>query len=139
MENKSSITGEITCERQKVFIAGIADKRPDILIDGIDVHLGADAASPVKAFDGKSVPFGNGSFDIVMLVDVLHHTEDPMNLLREAVRVARLAIVIKDHLLQGVFAYSILRFMDWVGNAPHGVAMPYNLEWEVHSRSWDSR
>ena len=61
-----------------------------------------------------------------MLVDVLHQTDDPMNLLREAVRVARQAIVIKDHLLQGAFAYPTLRFMDWVGNARHGVALPYN-------------
>jgi SAM-dependent methyltransferase len=86
----------------------IADNRPDILIDGIDVRLRADAAFPIKAFDGKSVPFDNGSFDVVMLVDVLHHTDDPIGLLREAVRVARQAIVIKDHLLKGALAYSTL-------------------------------
>ena len=104
----------------------IADKRPDISIRGIDVRQRKDAAMPVETFDGKSIPYAEGSFDIVMFVDVLHHAGQPMTLLREAVRVARQAILIKDHLVEGTFAYSTLRFMDWVGNARHGVALPYD-------------
>jgi len=61
-----------------------------------------------------------------MYIDVLHHTEDPLALLREAARVARKAILIKDHLRSGVLAYTTLRFMDWVGNSHHDVALPYN-------------
>ena len=49
-----------------------------------------------------------------------------MVLLREAKRAARKAIVIKDHCSEGLFGYSTLRLMDWVGNAPHGVVLPYN-------------
>ena len=104
----------------------VADKRPDISIHGIDVQLRKDAAIPVEKFDGTSIPHGEGSFDVVMFVDVLHHTDDPMVLLREAVRVAREVILIKDHTLQGAFASSTLRLMDWVGNARHNVALPYN-------------
>ena len=52
----------------------IAYKRPDISIQGIDVHLRDGAAVPVEAFDGKSIPYGQDSFDVVMFVDVLHHT-----------------------------------------------------------------
>jgi hypothetical protein len=47
-------------------------------------------------------------------------------LLREARRVARRSVLIKDHALNGFLAYPTLRFMDWVGNAPHGVVLPYN-------------
>ena len=79
----------------------------------------------VDTFDGKSMPYGEGSFDVVMFVDVLHHAGQPMTLLREAVRVARQAIVIKDHLAEGSLDYLTLRVMDWVGNASHGVALPY--------------
>ena len=61
-----------------------------------------------------------------MFVDVLHHTDDPAMLLREAARVARQAVVIKDHVASGWTATALLRFMDWVGNARHGVALPYN-------------
>jgi SAM-dependent methyltransferase len=104
----------------------VADKRSDISIRGIDVRLRRDAAIPVEKFDGTSIPYDDGSFDVVMFIDVLHHTDEPMVLLREAVRVARQIILIKDHTFHGAFAYSTLRFMDWVGNARHNVALPYN-------------
>src|SRR5262249_45553505 len=104
----------------------IADKRPDISISGIDVRQRNDPAMLVETFDGNSIPYGDRSFDVVMFVDVLHHTGQPMTLLREAVRVARQAILIKDHLVEGTFAHSTLQLMDWVGNARHGVPLPYN-------------
>lgn len=104
----------------------IADKRPDISICGIDVRQRKDAAMVVQPFDGKSIPYGDGSFDIVMFVDVIHHVDQPMILLREAVRVARHAVLIKDHLVKGIFANSTLRVMDWVGNARYGVPLPHN-------------
>lgn len=117
----------------------IAEHRPDVRIEGIDVRARPDAAIPVREFDGATIPYGDDAVDVVMFVDVLHHTDDPSRLLREAVRVARRAIVIKDHTREGVLAVATLRLMDWVGNAPHGVALPYNYwreaEWlEVFRR-----
>jgi SAM-dependent methyltransferase len=104
----------------------IAEKRPDISIRGIDVRQRHHAEMPIDTFDGKSIPYGDGSFDVVMFVDVLHHASQPMTLLQEAVRVARQRIVIKDHLAEGSLACLTLRVMDWVGNARHGVALPYD-------------
>jgi len=104
----------------------IADKRPDISIQAIDASVREGTAIPVQKFDGTSIPYGDDSFDVVMFVDVLHHTDDPTVLLSEAVRVSREIILIKDHTLQGALAYSTLRFMDWLGNARHNVALPYN-------------
>jgi SAM-dependent methyltransferase len=104
----------------------IAEKRSDISIRGIDVFQRKDAAMPTQTFDGESIPYAEGSFDIVMFVDVLHHASQPLTLLREAARVARQAILIKDHLVERTLAYSTLRFMDWVGNARHRVALPNN-------------
>jgi hypothetical protein len=49
-----------------------------------------------------------------------------MILLREAARVARQAVIIKDHTRDGLLAEPTLRFMDWIGNARHGVVLPYN-------------
>jgi hypothetical protein len=66
-----------------------------------------------------------------MFIDVLHHTPDPMILLREALRVARHALVIKDHTLDGLLASPTLRLMDRVGNTRHGVALPHNY-WPKH-------
>jgi SAM-dependent methyltransferase len=100
--------------------------RPDIQISGIDVLVRPTTQIQVTPFDGKEIPFAAGSFDVVMFTDVLHHTEDPLVLLREAVRVARTAIVIKDHTRDGWLAGPTLRLMDYVGNAHHGVVLPYN-------------
>ena len=49
-------------------------------------------------------------------------------------RVSRQGVLIKDHFRDGLLAGPTLRFMDWVGNAPHGVRLPYNYltraEWQ---------
>jgi SAM-dependent methyltransferase len=109
-----------------LLAATIIERRPDLRVEGIDVLVRADARIPVTAFDGSVLPFPDRSFDEVMFVDVLHHTEDPNVLLREAARVSRRGIVLKDHLLEGWLAGPVLRFMDEVGNARHGVALPHN-------------
>jgi SAM-dependent methyltransferase len=70
------------------------------------------------------LPYDDRSFDAVLFVDVLHHADDPARLLAEGVRTARRFVIIKDHCQNGVAAGPTLRFMDWVGNARHGVARP---------------
>jgi len=104
----------------------ILKKRPDLSIKGIDVLIRSQTQIHVSPFDGETFPFENASFDVVMFVDVLHHTGDPMVLLREAVRVSRGFLVIKDHTADGLLARPTLRFMDRVCNARHGVALPFN-------------
>lgn len=104
----------------------IMEARPDVEIRGIDIMVRPETHIPVTEFDGVSIPFPDRSFDVVSFVDVLHHTEDPMVMLREAARVARNAVVIKDHLLNGLLAERTLRYMDRVGNVKHHVVLPYN-------------
>ena len=100
--------------------------RPDITIEGIDVLVRPGTEIPVTEFDGDTIPWADDHFDIALFVDVLHHTEAPARLLAEAKRVSKGGIVIKDHFREGVLADATLRFMDWVGNAQHGVVLPYN-------------
>ncbi len=95
-------------------------------VEGYDVLPRADAAIPVHPFGGRVIPAGDASADAVLLADVLHHTDDPMVLLREAARVARTAVIIKDHRTSRPLARPVLRVMDWAGNRAHGVALPYN-------------
>jgi SAM-dependent methyltransferase len=117
----------------------IAELRPDVSVRGIDVLVRQETAIPVEAFDGRSIPLPADSVDAVMFVDVLHHAEDPLGLLREAARTARKAVLIKDHLREGVGALTTLRFMDWMGNARFGVRLPYQYwtreEWRAAFRS----
>ena len=99
---------------------------PKLRIEGIDVLVRDQTHVPVTHFDGNRIPFDDNTFDSVMFVDVLHHTDDPMVLLREAKRVTRGTIVLKDHTMNGLAAGPTLRFMDRVGNARYGVSLPYN-------------
>lgn len=104
----------------------IQEARPDVSIQGIDVLVRPETHIKVTEYDGVKIPFDDNSFDAVMFVDVLHHTDDPLLLLREAARVASNCIVLKDHTDDGLLSNETLRFMDWVGNKPHGVRLPYN-------------
>jgi len=104
----------------------LKQKRPDITVQGIDVLQRLQTHIPVELFDGSTFPFASASFDVVLFSDVLHHTVDATILLREARRTATQLILIKDHFREGLAANTRLRFMDWVGNARFGVALPYN-------------
>jgi len=116
---------DVGCGDGKLALS-ITQRRPDVRIEGVDVLVREQTWVPVQAFDGTRLPYDDHSFQAVMFVDVLHHTPDPVVLLREAVRVTRRWIIIKDHLLKGIAAGARLRFMDYLGNSRFGVALPYN-------------
>jgi SAM-dependent methyltransferase len=103
----------------------VAAHRPEIQVTGLEVRARPQTAIPVAEFDGRHLPFPPGSYDSVMFVDVLHHADDAQTLLREAARVAAVAVVIKDHILGAPFSGARLRAMDWIGNIGHGVPLPY--------------
>ncbi len=111
----------------------IMDARPQLSIQGIDVLKRPSCAIPMETYDGQRFPFDDKSVDAVIFMDVLHHTDNPIGLLKEAARVARQSIVLKDHLCENRKAERILAFMDWIGNRSHGVALPYNY-WS--SKQW---
>jgi len=100
-------------------------QRPDIRLVGLDVFARPEGCVPVQVFDGLHIPMDARTFDLVMFVDVLHHSDRPASLLAEAARVSKGSVLIKDHLRQGILAERRLRFMDWVGNARHGVRCPH--------------
>jgi len=112
----------------------LCEKRPDLLVEGIDVLKRDKTWIPVQDFDGLIIPYATASVDVVMFTDVLHHTADPMTLLREAARVVRKSIIIKDHLIDGFLAEPTLGFMDRIGNARYGVALTGNY-WR--RRDWE--
>lgn len=90
---------------------------------GVDVSPQSDSAIDVVPFDGETLPFEAGAFDAVILADVLHHAASPDALLREALRVARCAVLVKDHFAFGPVSRAILRVLDEVGNAQQGIGV----------------
>ncbi len=113
----------------------ILRRRPDVQFRGIDVIARPNARITVTEFDGARLPFPAQSFDVVLFADVLHHTSHAEALLADARDVARQAVIIKAHCADGFFAWPTLRFMDRVGNARFGVALPHlYLQWKEWQR-----
>ena len=112
----------------------ILQDRPDLRVEGIDILVRPETHIPVTRYDGETIPFADKSVDVVQFVDVLHHTNNQEQLLAEAARVARKAVILKDHLSENSLDFQTLRFMDWVGNRHHGVVLPYNYWSEARWR-----
>lgn len=121
---KSSTLLDIGCG-DGTIAKTLAETVPGLEVSGVEYSPRANCAIPCTGFDGAHLPFEDGSFDGCMFIDVLHHSVDPLSILRDAARVCRRFIVIKDHLAENAFDHWTLRLMDWVGNRPHGVVLPY--------------
>ena len=123
---------------------------PSLSIQGLEVMPRPSCLIQCAVFDGVTIPLPNDSIDVCMFVDVLHHTLNIEELLKEARRVARKYILIKDHLCRNRLDRAVLKFMDWVGNRAYGVRLVYNYktrkEWDrifsscgLRIASWNSR
>jgi SAM-dependent methyltransferase len=113
----------------------LIDLRGDVSIIGVDTLLRPETFIPVSQYNGTELPFEDNSFSAVLLVDVLHHTFNPGQVLKECARVCRGRILVKDHFSETRFEFFLLQFLDWVGNRHHGVVLPYNYfsraQWET--------
>lgn len=105
-----------------------------VVVEGIEKFQRGGEPINVTAYDGDKMPFEDGSFDVVILADVLHHEEEELALLQDALRVTRRAVIIKDHKPDGIFARPRICFLDWAANNPYGVKCLYRY----HTRpEWD--
>jgi SAM-dependent methyltransferase len=62
-------------------------------VEAVDVADANRTARPLQLFDGKTLPFADGAFDVGLLLFVLHHADDPATLLGEAKRVCRRRLI----------------------------------------------
>lgn len=106
----------------------------EVVMIGLDTLPRNKSKIDVVQSDASHIPFEDNSFDFVILIDVLHHTNSPELLLSECKRVAKEFVIVKDHTCNSFWDRLCLSIMDWVGNKHAGVVLPYNylstLEWE---------
>lgn len=112
----------------------IQERKPSISIRGLEIAARPACLIDFDLYDGRKFPQPDASVDVCMFVDVLHHTDRIEELVRESCRVSRRYVLIKDHLSENWLDDLILRLMDWVGNRPHEVALPYNY---LSRQKWD--
>lgn len=76
---------------------------------GVDIHIGASRPGiELHTYDGRTLPFPDQSFDVVMICYVLHHLtpENARDLMSEITRVAkRKVLVLEDSMPQWSFSY----------------------------------
>jgi Methyltransferase domain len=76
------------------------------------------------AFDGRTMNYNDGEFDVAVLCDVLHHApKDAARLLAEAARVAR-SVIVKDHFAQGTYSRTMLGLVDSNGDLDGRIGAP---------------
>jgi SAM-dependent methyltransferase len=104
----------------------LMDASPDhIQVEGLESVTRGGELIPVTAYEGTTMPFPDKTFDAVILADVLHHDLDQERLLREAVRISRGTVVIKDHIRGSLLAQQRISLLDWAANAGYNVPCLY--------------
>jgi ubiquinone/menaquinone biosynthesis C-methylase UbiE len=93
------------------------------LVEGIDPVI----------YDGVRIPFEDNTFDLALLLTVLHHTHRPEEIVKEARRVARSMVIIEDIFTNTAgkywtFAMDSLLNLEFIGH-PH--SNKRDQEWRV--------
>jgi len=68
-----------------------------------------------QIYDGKNLPYKNSVYDSALLLTVLHHTDNPKEVLSEAKRVANKLVVIEDIYTNPIQKY-LTYFVDSIVN-----------------------
>lgn len=110
------------------FAAALMQQRPGINFTGLDIFPVPHSKIPRFTYDGINIPYPDEHFDYVMLITVLHHTDDYVPVLQEAQRVAKKGLIILDHQYFSRIDWLTLAFIDWPGNVPFGVYTPFNFK-----------
>jgi SAM-dependent methyltransferase len=92
-------------------------------VAGADILAQPGARLPVAIYEGDTLPFDAGAFEVVLLSDVLHHAASPTRLLDEAARVARRAVVVKEHFAFDAASRRLLLALDIAANRQYGIAV----------------
>ena len=90
---------------------------------------------PFKLTDGKSLPFCDNSFDVVLINYVLHHAVNPLQLLKEAKRVSKNKIIIHEDLKEKGLA----QIACWLHKTTYKISAPFQKNSiEFHSKKeWE--
>lgn len=78
------------------YVGDVVAESLGVAVTGVDVARFGDGRRSVDLYDGRSLPCASGRFDATLVVFVLHHAEDPVAVLREAVRVTDGPVVVLE-------------------------------------------
>lgn len=140
---KASYISSLCIDNSKILDVGCGDGsiaemimelNPSIRIVGVEVKKIKKSKIPHRVYDGRYIPYPASCFEIVMIIDVLHHLTDMYALLEEAKRVTKRYIIIKDHIASSILDRVLLAIPDYVAHLFIDVSRRGNYlcweEWE---------
>jgi SAM-dependent methyltransferase len=96
--------------------------RPGTRVVGVETQrreLTRPGFEPVL-YDGRRLPFGDRTFDVAIVTNVLHHADDQLAVLAETCRVTRRRVIVKDHLARHALDRWKIAALDIAGNRRFG-------------------
>jgi ubiquinone/menaquinone biosynthesis C-methylase UbiE len=104
---------------------------PVTLLDVVDLNR---TNMSLQVYDGKRIPFLDASFDTCLLLFVLHHCQDPLLVLSEAVRVSQKRLIVFEDTFRNPFEKFLAGLNDWISNSPFFLANPFEMNMPFHYR-----
>src|SRR5262249_20928989 len=94
----------------------------------VDVDDYNRTSLPLDLYDGQRLPYDDDSFDVILLIFVLHHAADPRAVLEEARRVCRGRVIVFEDVNRNFWDRWVFRgfhrWLEWSQKIPR----PYH-EW----------
>ncbi|HRU05593.1 MAG TPA: anti-sigma factor antagonist [Candidatus Brocadiia bacterium] len=83
------------------------------LVELLDVADRNESGLPLEVYDGRKMPFPDKSFDYALMISMLHHCDDPAQVLREARRVTRRRVIVNEPVYLNEPQRRYNMFFDW--------------------------
>lgn len=137
-KNYSNFLRNVIETKSKIIDVGLGDgtvakqigKDFNSKVIGIDVVDYNTTDIPLYIYDGKNINFKENSFDIALIIQVLHHCEDPIPVLKEAKRITKNKIIILEDVCTSFIHKIIACAYDFIMNIRHPVKTPFNFKRE---------
>lgn len=131
---KGKFVLDLGCGNGKVGEALNKDGFKVRLMDSVDYNK---SSLPLELYNGDKIPAQTSSIDTTLLLMVLHHCDNPISVLEEAVRVTSKRLIVIESIFISEEERRFNIFMDWFYNrifSYENVNVPLNFrtpsEWE---------
>lgn len=91
---------------------------------------------PHKIYNGKNIPYPDKSFDVSLLMGVLHHCQNPESLLLETKRATKQKIVLFEDVYFNPLEKIWVKIRDITGNIPEEPHMNFSLKFH-DTKEWE--
>ena len=98
------------------YVAEAIERRFRVCVQLCDVIDLCRVGLPHDCYDGRTLPYPDGAFDVTLLYFVLHHAEDPVRVLSEALRVTSRRVIVVESVVTGPLQHRALHSADRLAN-----------------------